>query len=187
MYPALHHQHALLHVTPLFDQQLAGFVAKFGAYVPMWWVAFVIFSRAEEQGTPTEETPLHWADVERELLRVDRQRARTLRHHRAELRPLWYDEVPGDVAQLVERGLCKPEVVGSIPIVSTSRRHGCRVLTVGTGAEFLQSTRGLWGSTRAVHREQENPRSVTSCRTASRRECSFDRWPSTSRRASSSD
>jgi hypothetical protein len=25
----------------------------------------------------------------------------------------------GDVAQLVERGLCKPEVVGSIPIVST--------------------------------------------------------------------
>jgi hypothetical protein len=26
----------------------------------------------------------------------------------------------GDVAQLVERGLCKPEVVGSIPIVSTN-------------------------------------------------------------------
>ena len=25
----------------------------------------------------------------------------------------------GDVAQLGERGLCKPEVVGSIPIVST--------------------------------------------------------------------
>jgi cytochrome c oxidase assembly factor CtaG len=83
MYPALHHQRALLHVTPLFDQQLAGFVAKFGAYVPMWWVAFLIFSRAEDQGTPTEETPLYWADVERELQRVDRQRARTLRHHRA--------------------------------------------------------------------------------------------------------
>jgi hypothetical protein len=27
----------------------------------------------------------------------------------------------GDVAQLVERGLCKPEVVGSIPIVSTEQ------------------------------------------------------------------
>ena len=26
----------------------------------------------------------------------------------------------GDVAQLVERGLCKPEVVGSNPIVSTA-------------------------------------------------------------------
>jgi hypothetical protein len=26
----------------------------------------------------------------------------------------------GDVAQLGERGLCKPEVVGSIPIISTS-------------------------------------------------------------------
>ena len=32
---------------------------------------------------------------------------------------LW--RVLGDVAQLVERGLCKPEVVGSNPIVSTKR------------------------------------------------------------------
>jgi hypothetical protein len=31
----------------------------------------------------------------------------------------------GDVAQLGERGLCKPEVVGSIPIISTkTTRHG---------------------------------------------------------------
>jgi putative membrane protein len=82
LYPALHHQYALLHMTPLFDQQLAGFVAKFGCYVPMWSVAFIIFSHAEEQGIPVEETPLHWADVERELLRIDRQRARALRHHR---------------------------------------------------------------------------------------------------------
>ena len=29
----------------------------------------------------------------------------------------------GDVAQLVERGLCKPEVVGSNPIVSTKCRR----------------------------------------------------------------
>jgi cytochrome c oxidase assembly factor CtaG len=82
LYPALHHQEALLHLSPLFDQQLAGFVAKLGSYLPMWWVAFTIFFSAESKGTPVEETPLHWADVERELLRIDRQRARTLKHHR---------------------------------------------------------------------------------------------------------
>jgi cytochrome c oxidase assembly factor CtaG len=82
LYPALHGQRAIMHMSPLLDQQIAGFVAKLGCYVPMWWVAFVIFFHAEEKGTPVEETPLHWADVERELLRVDRQRARTLRHHR---------------------------------------------------------------------------------------------------------
>jgi putative membrane protein len=82
LYPALHHQHALLHMTPLFDQQLAGFVAKLGCYIPMWWVAFNIFFNAESKGTPVEETPLHWADVERELLRIDRQRAKAIRHHR---------------------------------------------------------------------------------------------------------
>jgi cytochrome c oxidase assembly factor CtaG len=82
LYPALHHQEALLHLKPVFDQQLAGFIAKLGCYIPMWWVAFNIFFSAESRGTPVEETPLHWADVERELLRIDRQRARTLRHHR---------------------------------------------------------------------------------------------------------
>jgi putative membrane protein len=82
LYPALHHQYALLHMTPLFDQQLAGFVAKIGCYLPMWTVAFIIFFHAEDHGVPVEETPLHWADVERELLRIDRQRARALRHHR---------------------------------------------------------------------------------------------------------
>jgi cytochrome c oxidase assembly factor CtaG len=79
LYPALHYQHVLLHMTPLFDQQLAGFVAKFGCYAPMWAVAFTIFSRADEHGAPVEETPLHWADVERELLRIDRQRERASR------------------------------------------------------------------------------------------------------------
>jgi len=79
LYPGLHGQHAILHVTPLFDQQLAGFVAKLGAYIPMWAVSFTIFSRADDRGAPVEETPLHWADVEREMLRVDRRRARAQR------------------------------------------------------------------------------------------------------------
>jgi cytochrome c oxidase assembly factor CtaG len=83
LYSGLHHQHVLLHMTPLFDQQLAGFVAKFGAYIPMWAVAFTIFSRAEGRGVAVEETPLHWADVERALLRADRQLARENRRPRA--------------------------------------------------------------------------------------------------------
>jgi cytochrome c oxidase assembly factor CtaG len=82
LYSGLHGQYALLHMTPLFDQQLAGFVAKFGSYLPMGWVAFFIFAHAEDQGAAVEETPLHWADVERELLRLDRQRARALARHR---------------------------------------------------------------------------------------------------------
>ena len=79
LYPGLHHQQALLHMTPLFDQQLAGFVSKLGCYLPMWAVAFTIFSRADEKGLAMEDSPLHWADVERELLRIDRRRERALR------------------------------------------------------------------------------------------------------------
>ncbi len=71
-------------MTPLFDQQLAGFVAKIGCYVPMWAIAFTIFFNAEDQGVSVEESPLHWADVERQLLRIDRQRARALRRHQPE-------------------------------------------------------------------------------------------------------
>jgi cytochrome c oxidase assembly factor CtaG len=84
LYPALHHQQALLHMSPLFDQQLAGFIAKLGCYMPMWAVAFTIFFHAEERGEPIEETPLHWADVERQLLRVDRERERAIRRHQPE-------------------------------------------------------------------------------------------------------
>jgi putative membrane protein len=84
LYPGLHNQYALLHMTPLFDQQLAGFVAKIGSYIPMWAVAFTIFFNAEDQGINVDETPLHWADVERQLLRIDRQRERALRRHQPE-------------------------------------------------------------------------------------------------------
>lgn len=79
LYPGLHHQQALLGMTPLFDQQLAGFVSKLGCYLPMWAVAFTIFSRADDQGIPMEDSPLHWADVEREMLRVDRRNTKRQR------------------------------------------------------------------------------------------------------------
>jgi len=84
LYPGLHDQRALVRMSPLLDQQVAGFVAKLGCYLPMWVVAYIIFFRADEQGQPVEESPLHWADVERQLERVDRQRARALRRHRPE-------------------------------------------------------------------------------------------------------
>jgi cytochrome c oxidase assembly factor CtaG len=82
LYPALQNQYSLVHMTPLLDQQVAGFVAKFGCYIPVWSVAFTMFFHAEEDGPPGEETPLHWADVERQLLRIDRQRERAARRHR---------------------------------------------------------------------------------------------------------
>ena len=82
LYPALHFQYELLHMTPLFDQQLAGFVAKLGCYLPMWAIAFTIFFRADDSGVSVEESPLHWADVERKLLRLERERARAIRRHR---------------------------------------------------------------------------------------------------------
>lgn len=79
LYPSLHGQESFVHMTPLLDQQVAGFIAKLGSYLPLWAVAFFIFSRADEAGTAVDESPLHWADVERELLRVDRQRAHARR------------------------------------------------------------------------------------------------------------
>jgi cytochrome c oxidase assembly factor CtaG len=81
LYPGLHNQQELLNMTPIFDQQLAGFVAKLGCYLPMWVVAFRIFFHAEDEGIPVEESPLQWADVERKMLRIDRQRERAIRRH----------------------------------------------------------------------------------------------------------
>ncbi len=83
LHRSLHFQHHFVHLSALTDQQVAGFVAKLGAYLPMWAVAFVIFSRAEHRGVELETSPLHWADVERELLRAERQRRRTTRTARA--------------------------------------------------------------------------------------------------------
>jgi cytochrome c oxidase assembly factor CtaG len=79
IYPGLRDQEQVLHMSAILDQQLAGFVAKIGAYVPMWIVAYLIFQHADKVGRPTEETPLYWMDVERHLLRADRARMRAAR------------------------------------------------------------------------------------------------------------
>jgi cytochrome c oxidase assembly factor CtaG len=71
LYPSLSHQHAILAMSPIVDQQLAGYVAKFGAYVPLWAVAFVLFARSSDREEDDGAT-LRWVDVERELERADR-------------------------------------------------------------------------------------------------------------------
>jgi hypothetical protein len=46
----------------------------------------------------------------------------------------------GAVAQLGERGLCKPEVVGSIPISSTEKKRAARELETHS-KDFLRSSK----------------------------------------------
>ena len=79
LYPALTHQHDVVSLSALADQQVAGFIAKLGAFLPLWTVAFIIFFRADAEGVPVEESPLHWADVERHLLRNERRERRHTR------------------------------------------------------------------------------------------------------------
>jgi cytochrome c oxidase assembly factor CtaG len=81
LYPALHYQQQLIGMSALVDQQVAGFIAKLGAFGVMWAMGFRYFFKSDEEGVANEETPLHWADVERELLRVDRKRARAERRN----------------------------------------------------------------------------------------------------------
>ena len=50
LYPSLTHQHVILAMSPIVDQQLAGYVSKLGAYLPMWIVAFVLFVKAGDGG-----------------------------------------------------------------------------------------------------------------------------------------
>ena len=71
LYPSLSHQHAIVAMSPIVDQQLAGYVSKLGAYLPMWIVAFVLFVKAGDGGDDDGAT-LRWVDVQRELERVDR-------------------------------------------------------------------------------------------------------------------
>lgn len=78
LYGELTQQHHYVHMSALVDQQVAGFVAKLGAFLPLWTVAFVVFFRADTGGVPVEESPLHWADVERHLLRQTRREQRRL-------------------------------------------------------------------------------------------------------------
>ncbi len=73
LYPTFDHAARPLAMSPLTDQQVAGFVAKLGTIAVLWSVAFVAMSRAHDtDGREKDDQPLTWADVERHLERADR-------------------------------------------------------------------------------------------------------------------
>ena len=73
LYPAYSHA-TVAGMSPVLDQQLAGFAAKLSTIAVLWTVAFVIMSRAKVMDGDEEETdPLIWSDVEREIERADRR------------------------------------------------------------------------------------------------------------------
>lgn len=77
LYPPFSHQGKVVAMTPLLDQQLAGFLAKLSTIAVLWTVAFVIMMRAKDADDRHEEAdPLLWSDVERELQRADRRQRR---------------------------------------------------------------------------------------------------------------
>ena len=64
-------------MTPLLDQQLAGFLAKLSTIAVLWTVAFVIMTRAQTAETAGQDAePLIWSDVEREIERAERRQRR---------------------------------------------------------------------------------------------------------------
>jgi cytochrome c oxidase assembly factor CtaG len=74
LYPSFTHDGKIVGMTPLLDQQLAGFLAKLSTIAVLWTVAFVIMTRAEGAQRKGEDgEPLLWSDVERELERADRK------------------------------------------------------------------------------------------------------------------
>jgi cytochrome c oxidase assembly factor CtaG len=74
LYPAFTHSGAVVGLTPLLDQQLAGFLAKVSTIAVLWTVAFVIMTRAQAAETAGQDVePLIWSDVEREIERADRR------------------------------------------------------------------------------------------------------------------
>jgi cytochrome c oxidase assembly factor CtaG len=77
LYPHFASGPGVFGVSALFDQQLAGFVAKFGTIAVLWTVAFVGLSRAQHAlSTGRDPDPLLWSDVERHLERVERRQRR---------------------------------------------------------------------------------------------------------------
>jgi putative membrane protein len=77
LYPPFSHTGTVVGLSPLLDQQLAGFLAKLSTIAVLWTVAFVIMTRAQTADTTGEDDePLVWTDVEREIERADRRERR---------------------------------------------------------------------------------------------------------------
>jgi len=78
LYPSYDHHVAVLGMSAVLDQQLAGFLAKLCTIAVLWTVAFSLMTRAHvtvEAGEDPE--PLLWSDVEREIQRADRRARRS--------------------------------------------------------------------------------------------------------------
>ena len=77
LYPPFDHPGRVAGLTPLADQEVAGFLAKLGTIAVLWTVAFVAVSRAQPTRPPDDgEQPLTWVDVERHLQRAERRQRR---------------------------------------------------------------------------------------------------------------
>ena len=78
LYPAFNYPGTVAGMSPLLDQELAGFLAKLSTIAVLWTVAFVIMTRAQTADSAGRDTdPLVWSDVERELERADRRDRRS--------------------------------------------------------------------------------------------------------------
>jgi cytochrome c oxidase assembly factor CtaG len=74
LYSSYAHHGTFAGMSPVLDQQLAGFLAKLSTIAVLWTVAFVIMTRANvTTGTEEDSDPLHWTDVEREIERAERR------------------------------------------------------------------------------------------------------------------
>jgi cytochrome c oxidase assembly factor CtaG len=76
LYPSFTHRGKVVGLTPLLDQQLAGFLAKLSTIAVLWTVAFVLMTGAERADARGEGHALLRSDVERELQRAERRQRR---------------------------------------------------------------------------------------------------------------
>jgi cytochrome c oxidase assembly factor CtaG len=77
LYPHFATGPQLMGVSPVMDQQVAGFVAKFTTIAVLWTVAFVSLTRAQHTAAGGgDPDPLLWSDVERHLERAERRERR---------------------------------------------------------------------------------------------------------------
>jgi cytochrome c oxidase assembly factor CtaG len=75
LYPPYVHAGKVVGLSPLLDQQLAGFLAKLGTIAVLWTVAFVMMTRGQAASAEHDET-LTWSDVQREIERAERRERR---------------------------------------------------------------------------------------------------------------
>jgi cytochrome c oxidase assembly factor CtaG len=76
LYETFSRSSTALHLRPLTDQQVAGFVSKLTMLIVLLSVGSVVLARASRADDELLDEPLVWADVERAFERADRHRGR---------------------------------------------------------------------------------------------------------------